>query len=63
MAASCRAASRPSETIQLPPRDTRASEKKQAKQEEDVRLGRSLRLARGHDQTTSPSSGREGDPP
>ncbi|MDQ0373350.1 YihY/virulence factor BrkB family protein [Cellulomonas humilata] len=51
------------ETIQLPPRDTRASVKRQAKQEEDVRLGRSLRLARGHDQTTSPSSGREGDPP
>ena len=34
-------------TIQLPPRDTRASEKKQAKQEEDVRLGRALRQSRG----------------
>ena len=34
-------------TIQLPPRDTRASEKKQAKQEEDVRLGRALRKSRG----------------
>ncbi len=34
-------------TIQLPPRDTRASEKKQAKQEEDVRLGRALREAHG----------------
>ena len=37
------------ETIQLPPRDTRASEKKQAKQEEDVRLGRALRQSRGAD--------------
>jgi membrane protein len=36
-------------TIQLPPRDTRASEKKQAKQEEDVRLGRALRESRGAD--------------
>ncbi|MET0789547.1 MAG: YihY/virulence factor BrkB family protein [Cellulomonas sp.] len=39
-------------TIQLPPRDTRASEKKQAKQEEDVRLGRALRESRGADTTT-----------
>ncbi|ROS30798.1 YihY/virulence factor BrkB family protein [Cellulomonas sp. PhB150] len=31
------------ETIQLPPRDTRASEKKQAKLDEDVERGRSLR--------------------
>jgi membrane protein len=35
------------ETIQLPPRDTRASDKKQAKQEEDVRRGRALRRSRG----------------
>ncbi|WP_315096719.1 YihY/virulence factor BrkB family protein [uncultured Cellulomonas sp.] len=35
------------ETIQLPPRDTRASEKKQAQQEEDVRRGRALRESRG----------------
>ena len=33
------------ETIQLPPRDTRASEKKQAKREEDIRLGRALRVS------------------
>jgi len=39
------------ETIQLPPRDTRASEKKQAKREEDVRRGRALRQARGGDRT------------
>ncbi|RHA44438.1 YihY/virulence factor BrkB family protein [Cellulomonas rhizosphaerae] len=31
------------ETIQLPPRDTKASEKKQAKLDDDVRRGRSLR--------------------
>lgn len=34
-------------TIQLPPRDTRASEKKQAQQDEDVRRGRALRESRG----------------
>ncbi|WP_263119676.1 YihY/virulence factor BrkB family protein [Cellulomonas fimi] len=33
-------------TIQLPPRDTRASDKKQAKREEDVRRGRRLRESR-----------------
>ncbi|MEV7973965.1 YihY/virulence factor BrkB family protein [Cellulomonas sp. NPDC089187] len=33
------------QTIQLPPRDTRASDKKQAKREEDVRRGRALREA------------------
>jgi membrane protein len=36
-------------TIQLPPRDTKASEKKQAKQEEDERRGRALRQSRGED--------------
>jgi len=36
-------------SIQLPPRDTRASEKKQAKQEEDERRGRALRESRGTD--------------
>jgi membrane protein len=35
------------ETIQLPPRDTKASEKKQAKAAEDVARGRALRLAHG----------------
>jgi membrane protein len=34
-------------TIQLPPRDTRASEKKQAQHDEDVRRGRALRESRG----------------
>jgi len=37
------------QTIQLPPRDTKASEKKQARQEEDIRLGRALRESRGAD--------------
>lgn len=40
------------ETIQLPPRDTRASEKREAKQEEDVRRGRELRTSRGGDEDT-----------
>ena len=35
------------ETIQLPPRDTRASDKKQEKHAEDVAKGRRLRLSRG----------------
>ncbi|WP_034623434.1 YihY/virulence factor BrkB family protein [Cellulomonas sp. URHE0023] len=35
------------ETIQLPPRDTRASDKHRAKHEEDVRLGRALRSSHG----------------
>jgi membrane protein len=39
------------ETLQLPPRDTRASEKKQHKREEDVRLGRALRESRGSGHT------------
>lgn len=35
------------ETIQLPPRDTRASRKRQEKQQEDVQAGRELRRSRG----------------
>lgn len=35
------------ETLQLPPRDTKASDKKQAKAEEDVRRGRELRTTAG----------------
>lgn len=37
------------ETLQLPPRDTRASEKKQAKKAQDVARGRALRRSAGHD--------------
>jgi membrane protein len=39
------------ETIQLPPRDTRQSDKKAKKHEEDVRIGRELRLSRGTSDT------------
>ena len=39
------------ESLQLPPRDTRASEKKQAKDEKDIRRGRALRESRGADRT------------
>lgn len=35
------------ETIQLPPRDTKASDKKQEQHEKDVSRGRTLRLSRG----------------
>ncbi|MGY4642306.1 YihY/virulence factor BrkB family protein [Cellulomonas sp. URHB0016] len=41
------------QTIQLPPRDTRASDKREAKQEEDVRRGKALRESGG---------GKHGDP-
>ncbi|HEY0216297.1 MAG TPA: YihY/virulence factor BrkB family protein [Cellulomonas sp.] len=44
-------------TIQLPPRDTRASEKKAAKQEQDVRRGRALREARGAGPDDDPGAG------
>lgn len=37
------------ETIQLPPRDTKASDKKQKKHEEDIETGRALRLSAGQD--------------
>lgn len=37
------------ETIQLPPRDTKASEKKQKQHEKDVAKGRALRETRGQD--------------
>jgi len=37
------------EQIQLPPRDTRQSDKKQAKQQKDVEQGRRLRESRGED--------------
>ena len=37
------------ETIQLPPRDTKASEKKQKKHAEDIETGRALRLSAGQD--------------
>lgn len=36
------------ETIQLPPRDTKASDKKQKQHEKDIAKGRELRLSAGH---------------
>ena len=38
------------ELIQLPPRDTRKSDKAQAKEREDIERGRRLRATRGEDQ-------------
>ncbi|NYJ02480.1 membrane protein [Nocardioides thalensis] len=38
------------EEIQLPPRDTRASDKAAAKEQEDILRGRRLRVSRGEDQ-------------
>jgi len=51
-------------TIQLPPRDTRASDKRRAKAKEDVRRGRALResaaaAAADADATTPPDRRRE----
>lgn len=40
------------EEIQLPPRDTRASDKALAKEQEDILRGRRLRISRGEDQDT-----------
>ncbi|RKR19842.1 YihY/virulence factor BrkB family protein [Arthrobacter oryzae] len=42
------------ETIQLPPRDTKQSEKLQARQEEDIRRGRELRERHGGPRDQSP---------
>jgi membrane protein len=41
------------ETIQLPPRDTRQSDKRAEKHAQDVRIGRELRLSRGERTTTN----------
>ena len=41
------------ENVQLPPRDTRASEKREAKRKEDVERGRELRMAAEHSGATS----------
>ncbi|MET1022518.1 MAG: ribonuclease BN, partial [Arthrobacter sp.] len=36
------------ETLQLPPRDTKQSDKLQAKEEQDIQQGRELREHHGH---------------
>lgn len=45
------------EDLQLPPRDTRKSDKAEAKHEQDVALGRQLRLARGGEQDDDDEGG------
>jgi membrane protein len=47
------------EAIQLPPRDTRASEKKQKKEQEDIEQARALRLSRGHEDDPDEVPGAE----
>ena len=47
------------EAIQLPPRDTRASEKKQKKEQEDVEQARALRLSRGKEDDPEDVPGAE----
>jgi membrane protein len=42
--------------IQLPPRDTRASKKKAAKQDRDIRQGEELRRSRGESLQTTPTT-------
>lgn len=48
------------ETIQLPPRDTKASEKKQKQHEEDVAKGRALRESRGQEADADGDAGERG---
>lgn len=47
------------ETIQLPPRDTKASEKKQKKHAEDIETGRALRLSAGQDDDLDDGDGEQ----
>ena len=47
------------EAIQLPPRDTRASEKKQKKEQADIEAARALRISRGHEGDPEEVAGAE----
>lgn len=47
------------ENIQLPPRDTKQSDKKAEKHAKDVRMGRELRLSRGHDDDSGPEATKD----
>lgn len=47
------------ETIQLPPRDTKASVKKQKKHAEDIETGRALRLSAGQDDDLDDGDGEQ----
>jgi membrane protein len=46
------------EVLQLPPRDTKQSDKKAEQHARDVRIGRELRLSRGRDDPTNPQAHR-----
>jgi membrane protein len=46
------------DSLQLPPRDTKASEKKQEKERDDIESGRKLRVTEGESQKTSEPSSR-----
>jgi membrane protein len=50
------------ENIQLPPRDTKQSDKKAEKHSKDVRRGRDLRMSRGRDDDPSSPDKRRGRP-
>ncbi|MFP3714479.1 YihY/virulence factor BrkB family protein [Puerhibacterium sp. TATVAM-FAB25] len=49
------------ETVQLPPRDTKASEKREAKRQEDIERGRELREAAVRDGADPDGDGRDGE--
>ncbi|MGN7250894.1 YihY/virulence factor BrkB family protein [Arthrobacter sp. SAFR-014] len=49
------------DTLQLPPRDTKKSDKLQEKEEEDIRLGRELREKYSEQGNGKDGSGRDGD--
>ncbi|MDP9693253.1 UNVERIFIED_ORG: membrane protein [Arthrobacter globiformis] len=49
------------DTLQLPPRDTKKSDKLQEKEEEDIRLGRELREKYSEQGNGKDSSGQDGD--
>ncbi|MCK6211183.1 YihY/virulence factor BrkB family protein [Georgenia sp. EYE_87] len=51
------------ESVQLPPRDTRASDKKAEKAEEDIEKGRALRISRGRTQDLDETSAKPEDVP
>ncbi|MGO4807864.1 YihY/virulence factor BrkB family protein [Arthrobacter sp. 2MCAF15] len=51
------------ETIQLPPRDTKQSDKLQAREEEDIRRGRELREQHGGPDEDQPDHGDRSAPP
>jgi membrane protein len=51
------------ESVQLPPRDTKASDKKAEKAKEDIEKGRALRMSRGRTQDLDETSARAEDGP